>query len=152
MIREIRGRHVALGFGFAFSVITGVNLLLATQAVRTFPGLEVKNSYVASQSFDRDRAAQQSLGWTARADLDGDLLSLRITGQSDDLAPARIIEAKLGRASFAAEDRELVFRQLGDLHLADASGLGAGLWYLWITAEASDGTLFRQRLELWVAP
>lgn len=44
MIREIRGRHVALGFGFAFSVITGVNLLLATQAVRTFPGLEVKNS------------------------------------------------------------------------------------------------------------
>ena len=54
-------------FVAAFGVIIGVNLVLALSAVRTFPGLEVKNSYVASQTFDERRAAQEALGWTVSA-------------------------------------------------------------------------------------
>ena len=46
MITEIKGWHVLAAFVLAFSVIIGVNLTLAFNAVRTFPGLEVKNSYV----------------------------------------------------------------------------------------------------------
>ena len=57
MTRQIKGWHVLTGFGVAFGVIIAVNLTLAYQAVATFPGLEVKNSYVASQSFDVDREA-----------------------------------------------------------------------------------------------
>ena len=64
---EIKGWHVALWFSMAFGVIIAVNLTLAFNAVRTFPGLEVKNSYVASQSFDADRAAQNALGWDGAA-------------------------------------------------------------------------------------
>jgi hypothetical protein len=45
-------------------VIISVNLLLAFKAVSTFPGLEVKNSYVASQGFNDRKAAQEALGWT----------------------------------------------------------------------------------------
>ena len=48
-------------------MIIAVNLTLAFKAVTTFPGLEVKNSYVASQNFDADRAAQQALGWQVAA-------------------------------------------------------------------------------------
>ena len=36
----LTGRHVALIFGSAITVIIGVNLTLATQAIKTFPGLE----------------------------------------------------------------------------------------------------------------
>ena len=66
--RQITGRHVLIGFVGAFSVIIGVNLVLAWSAVRTFPGLEVKNSYVASQEFNERKAAQEGLGWTVEAD------------------------------------------------------------------------------------
>ena len=55
---EIKGWHVFTGFALAFGVIIAVNLTLAFQAVRTFPGLEVKNSYVASQSFEQERRDQ----------------------------------------------------------------------------------------------
>lgn len=64
---EIKGWHVFTGFAGAFSIIITVNLTLAFQAVRTFPGLEVRNSYVASQTFDADRTAQLGLGWDVSA-------------------------------------------------------------------------------------
>ena len=63
----LKGRHVAMMFGVGFGVIIAVNIALAVSAVRTFPGLETKNSYVTSQSFEADRAAQEALGWDASA-------------------------------------------------------------------------------------
>ncbi|WP_370272721.1 FixH family protein, partial [Pseudooceanicola nitratireducens] len=65
---RLKGWHVLAGFTAAFGIIITVNLVMATQAIRTFPGLEVKNSYVASQEFDDRRAEQQALGWTIFAD------------------------------------------------------------------------------------
>ena len=65
MTKQLTGRHVLMIFCGAFGIIIGVNLLLAWSAVSTFPGLEVKNSYVASQQFDERKAAQEALGWTA---------------------------------------------------------------------------------------
>lgn len=47
-MKELTGRHVLLMFVAGFGIIIAVNLTLAFSAVRTFPGLEVKNSYVAS--------------------------------------------------------------------------------------------------------
>lgn len=149
MTREINGYHVAGIFGGAFAVIIAVNAVLATQAVRTFPGLEVKNSYVASQSFDADRAAQEALGWTARLALDGSALRLDI---ADGVGPveARIFGAKLGRKTFAADDRVLEFRRAPEAFVAEVPELEPGAWHLWLEAEAADGTVFRQRLDLWV--
>jgi nitrogen fixation protein FixH len=54
---EMTGRKVLAITVSAFGVIIAVNFLLAYKAVSTFPGLEVPNSYVASQTFDADRAA-----------------------------------------------------------------------------------------------
>ncbi|MEL7345657.1 MAG: FixH family protein, partial [Pseudomonadota bacterium] len=50
-MRQLTGWHVFGMFALAFGIIISVNMTLAFQAVRTFPGLEVKNSYVASQAF-----------------------------------------------------------------------------------------------------
>ncbi len=58
--REFTGRHAAAVFVGAFAVIIAVNVALAVSAVRTFPGLEVANSYVASQEFNARRAAQEA--------------------------------------------------------------------------------------------
>ena len=104
MVQEITGRHVTVMFGAAFSVIIGVNVLLATKAVSTFPGLEVKNSYVASQTFDADRAAQEALGWTVDARIVDGHLRLAFAEGVGTVEPV-ITKALLGRATHVNEDR-----------------------------------------------
>lgn len=144
---ELNGKHVAAMFVGGFSIIIGVNVALAVSAVKTFPGLEVKNSYVASQSFDADRAAQDALGWEVGAEIDGDWLTLRIDGARGPVAP-EIAQATLGRATHVGEDRELAFRFDGTKHVAPVEGLAPGNWNLRLVAVAADGTEFRRRIVL----
>ena len=149
--KELTGWHVLAIFGGGFAVIIGVNLMLAYKAVSTFPGLEVRNSYDASQTFDRDRAAQEALGWTVAADVTGTVLSLSI---DDNTGPvkAQITLATLGRSATKSDDITPVFRHDGTRFVADIPQLGAGNWNLRLVATAPDGTAFRQRVIVRVAP
>ena len=146
---EIKGWHVFAGFAAAFSVIIGVNLTLAFQAVATFPGLEVRNSYVASQSFDENRAAQLALGWDVSATLDAHTLSLTIVQNGQPIAPA-IEEAIFGRATNVAFDETPDFVFDGTALRAQVTA-GGGNWNLRLKARAADGTLFQQRIIVEVA-
>lgn len=141
---QIKGWHVLSGFILGFGIIISVNLTLAFNAVRTFPGLEVKNSYVASQSFDADRAAQQALGWDVSATLDGDQLRLTIVKGDEPVAP-RIEQAIFGRATSVAQDQTPQFHFDGAQHVAQVNG-GDGNWNLRLKARAENGTLFQQRV------
>jgi len=105
---ELTGRHVAAMFGGGFAVIITVNLALAFNAVRTFPGLEVKNSYVASQRFDAARAAQVALDWDVRAHLEPGAVVLHIQQGGRPVAP-QIEAAVFGRATSVAADQDLEF-------------------------------------------
>ncbi|NNE79290.1 MAG: FixH family protein [Silicimonas sp.] len=147
---RITGWHVALIFGSAFAVIIGVNITLAVKAVSTFPGLETKNSYVASQTFERDRQAQEALGWTVGARIDGLRLEVAI---DDDIGPVvpEITAATLGRATHVGEDMTPVFRHNGARFVAEVPELAPGNWNLRLQARAADGTEFRQRIVLKVA-
>lgn len=56
-----------------FGVVVAVNLTMASFATRTFGGVVVENSYVASQQYNRWLAAsrkQDALGWTIDLVLD----------------------------------------------------------------------------------
>ena len=141
---QIKGWHVFACFAAAFSVIIAVNLTLAFNAVKTFPGLEVKNSYVASQAFDRERAAQLALGWEVSATVNADELQLVILENGKPIDPV-IESAVFGRATSVAQDQVPEFRFDGDALRAPVVG-GAGNWNLRLTARAADGTLFKQRI------
>lgn len=145
--KQITGRHVFWGFAAAFGVIIGVNLLLAYSAVKTFPGLEVKNSYVASQQFDARRDAQEALGWTVRASHGDGLLTLAITDASGQPVRAAKLEAVLGRPTHVKDDSEPVFYFDGQVYSAPVE-LGDGNWNIRMVALAEDGTEFRQRVVL----
>lgn len=143
-MKQITGWHVFAIFFLGFGTIIAVNLTLAWNAVRTFPGLEVKNSYVASQSFDRDRMAQIALNWTVSARLNDDQLVL--TFSQDGHAVQPIIErAVFGRATSVTADQTPDFEFDGTAFLATVDA-GDGNWNLRITARAADGTLFQQRI------
>ena len=91
-MRELTGKHVlAITVGF-FGVIIAVNMVLAVQAVRTFPGLEVKNGYVASQTFDADRRAQEALGWTLVQTYEAGKLRLVMTDAERDDRQRHLLE------------------------------------------------------------
>ncbi len=130
-----------------FGVVITVNLVLATQAVRTFPGTEVDNSYVASQNFDRERAAQIGLGWMLNVEYADGNLHLRFRDASGNpVRPARL-EAIVGRATERKSDVTPEFRYADGAFVAPL-GLGPGIWEVRLKAYSEDGTLFRQTREL----
>lgn len=145
--RQITGRHVFWGFAAAFGVIIGVNLVLAWSAVKTFPGLEVKNSYVASQEFDDRRTSQEALGWNVRASHKGGLLILEITDDGGQPVKVARLDATVGRATHVKEDSSPEFRFDGTSYVAPVD-LGDGNWNIRMVAFADDGTEFRQRVVL----
>ncbi len=142
--RPLTGFKVALMFCTGFAVIIGVNLILAFQAVATFPGLETKNSYVASQAFEADRTAQEALGWDVSAKIEEGVLSLEIVQDGKAVAP-EIRSAVLGRATHTAQDQFPAFRFDGTAFKAPVSA-GDGNWNLRLVALAKDGTRFQQRI------
>lgn len=150
MQKELTGRHVALIFVGMFSVIITVNLALAFNALRTFPGLEVKNSYVASQSFDRNRAEQQSLGWKVSAAVEDGSVTLSVTDSEGLPVEVDALDATLGRATHVKDDMTPAFIYDGSRYIAPAD-LAPGNWNIRMVATADDGTVFRQRVVLHVA-
>lgn len=128
-----------------FVVIIGVNFVLAYQAIHTFPGLEVDNSYIASQSFDRDRAAQQALGWTARAVVHQGELRLTITDPRGLAVVAADVTGTFGRATSLHDDQVVAFKFDGQTYRAGVR-TGGGIWDLRLLAHATNGTLFQQRI------
>lgn len=148
---EIKGWHVFAGFAAAFTIIIGVNLTLAFNAVRTFPGLEVKNSYIASQSFDADRAAQTALGWDVSAYVQDGTLVLSILDANGAPVTPQITRATFGRATTVADDQAPDFRFDGKAHVAKIDA-GQGNWNLRLEARTEDGTIFRQRIVVETRP
>ncbi|QFU08806.1 FixH [Rhodobacteraceae bacterium THAF1] len=144
---ELTGRRVAAIFVGGFGIIISVNLALAFNAVRSFPGLEVANSYVASQSFQDRRDAQEALGWRVDASYDGEQVHVAVLDASGDHAPAENLSVHIARPTEARDDQ--------DLTLTDGSArldLARGTWRLDIAATAPDGTAFAQAITLRVAP
>jgi len=145
--KPLTGRKVLAIFVGAFTLIVGVNIFMAWNAIGTFPGLEVKNGYIASQTFDRDRAAQEALGWETAAAIEDNIVQLTIIGPDGKPARVESIAGTIGRATERSDDQELVFRQdESGVHLAEVTPLDFGKWDLRFVATAANGTPFRQRL------
>lgn len=147
-MRELTGKHV-LGITVgAFSVIIGVNIVMAVKAVSTFPGLEVENGYIASQSFDAEKKAQDALGWVLTHGYADGRLSIDIR-KGAGAAPVQSLDVLLGRTTEAGDDSHPAFKLENGVWVADAV-LEPGKWLMMVKATAPDGTVFRQRLDLFV--
>ncbi len=147
--REFTGRHALMVFVGAFAIIISVNIALAVNAVKTFPGLEVKNSYVASQEFDVRRTAQEALGWSVYASAQDGLVKLEITDRDGNPVEVAKLSATLGRATHVKDDQKPDFQFDGQAYVAPAD-LGAGNWNIRMVARAKNGTEFTQRVILHV--
>ncbi len=143
MVREIKGKHVLIGFVGAFGVIIAVNVVMAVNAVKTFPGLEVKNSYIASQEFNSRKAAQEALGWTLAVEHQQG--EIRLAFKDAQGAPLLVggLEAVIGRPTTQTQGVTPQWRFDGSAYVAKVD-LAPGNWNLRLTAVSQNGTEFSQ--------
>lgn len=141
----LTGRHVLAITVSAFAVIIGVNIYMATEAVRTFPGLEVKNSYVASQEFNKNLKAQTALHWDVASFVEDDKLILSINDANGLPVMVNDIEATFGRPTSVRDDQTPEFKWANGRYEAPIK-IAPGNWNLRLRAKAADGTLFQQRI------
>jgi len=144
--KQFTGRKMLLVMVSFFAVIISVNLYMAYSAVSTFPGLEVENSYVASQQFNDRAAAQRALGWEVSLSREGNELVLDLQDADGPVIPASI-SAVIGRPTFSGDDIDLQFGLVGSSYRAEAE-LASGPWRLFLDVVAQDGTFYKKRLHL----
>jgi nitrogen fixation protein FixH len=149
MTREFTGWHMLGLMVGGFGIIIAVNLTLAWNAVATFPGLETRNSYVASQTFEADRAAQNALRWDASATIADNMLTVEIRDQAGTPVQTEVTRAILGRATHTGQDSvpELTWNGAALIAPVDVE---AGYWNLRVELVAPDGTPFRRRFPITV--
>lgn len=144
---QLTGRKVFAIMATGFGIIISVNLTMAYSAISTFPGLVVKNSYVASQNFDRERIAQEAIGLQIAAGYDAGEIKIVVDSLAAIPVGIKNLEATVGRATHARSDQTLDLRKTGSVFSAPAA-LEPGAWVLRLRGEAENGTAFRQDLDL----
>jgi nitrogen fixation protein FixH len=149
LLRPLTGRKMAVIAGGAFLFMLIPNIVLTVMAVETFSGLVVPNSYVASQSFDRDRNAQLALGWQVALEHEGGVLRLRIDDAAGHPVRPPALTVTAGRPTTTRDDVVLDLRETPGGYAA-AAPLAPGGWRVEIVATAPDGTRFHQSRDLFV--
>lgn len=140
MTRTFTGRHMAaIMIGF-FGIVIAVNFIMATNAVRTFGGTVVANSYVATQRFNgwlAEGRAQNAQGWQAeiRSTAGGALVVALQDGGGPINRASVTVEAEhpLGRLP----GRSFALTGSGDGHYAATHALPPGRWRIRIEAHAN---------------
>lgn len=128
-----------------FGTIIAVNVAMALMATGTFPGLVVKNSYVASQHYNallKESRAQEDRGWSADLQTEDGVLEVRLTDPSDAPITGLRVVARVGRPASASEDRVLEFKIGTDGYVA-MDTLPSGRWMVELEAWSSDRLVYR---------
>ncbi|WP_448664794.1 FixH family protein [Sphingomonas sp. CJ20] len=122
------GWHMLATMIAFFGVIIAVNVTMATLATRTFGGVVVENSYVASQEFNgwlKEARAQERLGWKARAST-ADRHAVIDAGALTGATVTATARHPLGRLP----NVDLRFTETAPGHYVAQSPLPAGRWRL----------------------
>lgn len=130
-----------------FGVVIVVNLIMAFAATGTFPGLIVKNSYVASQKYNDvlEEARQQSIaGWSVEAGGDAGILALKFAAPAGISAGDLELSVIAGRPSTTRYDRPVEMKTDGDA-FRSVEALPAGVWEVDIEASKAGVVVFRER-------
>lgn len=132
--REFTGLHMLLICLAFFGVVFGVNLFMAVASARTWTGLVVANSYVASQQFQvkADTAHRQNAaGWTMDfAYRDGKLI-IAIDADGHELALENV--SAFVRRPVGGHDDATVPLAPGPDGYEGAIALAPGVWDVTVT-------------------
>jgi len=144
MRREFTGRDMARVLIAGFSVVFAVNMLMATLASRSFSGVVVENSYVASQKFNgwlnQARAVDQ-LGWQAQVERASDgFLAVATQGVPSDASLSADIRRPLGEPETETVD----FLVVAPGTFRSVVAIDDGRWIVRLTISSGEHTWVRE--------
>lgn len=139
MIRRFTGWHMLTILVAGFGVVIAVNFVMASEAIRTFGGTVVENSYVASQRYNRWLAAartQAAEGWRMETEqrMDG-RLDIKLSRNDQPVYGAQldvIATHPLGRLPAHRID----FEPIGQGIYRSRQALKGGRWQLKVDVDA----------------
>lgn len=138
----LKGWHVLLMLLGFFGVMFAVNGVFLYHAITSFPGEDVKKSYVQGLNYNDTlsaRAAQSELGWRAEAGLQDGTIIFRLRDADDAPITGQVVVGELRRLATQEDDMSIAFamRPNGE-YLADGSILSKGRWLLTVTVMDAD--------------
>ena len=152
---RIRGWHVLAAVLAFFGAVIAVNAAFVVVAVGSFPGEDVRRSYLQGLRFNdtlAERRAQSALGWRAEAGFGAGGVEVSLRDANGVPIEGATIEATLQRPTQAALDRPLTFTSVGaGRYVAPVEALETGRWRLRAQAERDDGALDFEAELTWTA-
>ena len=148
----LTGWHMLAIVGLFFGTIIAANIALAIFATGTFPGLVVKNSYVASQNYNAllaEGRAQTKSGLNAQLSAKAGILQFRLADASGAPLCNLSVTAYAGRPASSRDDRAIALHETGKFYQSDTA-LPAGRWVVDVEARDSKTLVFRQSQPLWI--
>ncbi len=136
---QFTGRHMLFIMLAFFAVIISVNLTMALMASKSWTGLIVQNSYVASQEFNEraeEGRAQAALGWTGELAVDDGAITYRLLDASGAAVRLDGVVITMHRPVTADEDTTLHLVSSARGAWRAEHGPGDGTWVVKIEAEA----------------
>ncbi|MBR9834341.1 MAG: FixH family protein [Alphaproteobacteria bacterium] len=145
---KLKGRHVLYWMIGFFAVMLTANGIFLYHAITSFPGEDVKKSYLQGLNYNQTleaRAAQAALGWRAELGLQDDEIVLRLEDKYAQPLSARPVVGELRRRASQMDDRTLIFApNVNGTYIAPVEPLEKGQWELRVQVldPTSDETVF----------
>jgi nitrogen fixation protein FixH len=145
---RLTGYHILAMFVAFFGVVIAVNVFMAREAISTFGGVVVENSYVASQHFNRwldEAASEKALGWDAVTTRSANgHVQVALKGvPAGDIGVTAVARHPLGRMA----DQAMTFHRTADGGFVSDQALPAGRWRLRLELAVS-GKKWRSEADL----
>lgn len=156
--KTLTGRHVLLIFGAFFLTIIGVNVLMATLAVKTFSGEDVKGAYVKGLAYNETIAQAEAEARSGYAGVikaergAGGAVALDVALTRDGAAVRDVAAtARMRHPTNAYLDRSVELTEGVEGHrVASVDGLQAGRWDIEIIVSRDGAEVYRMRDQLWL--
>ncbi|WP_340691670.1 FixH family protein [Hyphomonas sp.] len=152
--KVLKGHHVLFWLMGFFGLMFVVNGVFLWAALSSFPGEDVRHSYLQGLQFNQTIVSlkhQKEMAWKAELGLieapDGDVLIARILDADGLALPSRNVTVELRRAATQDSDIILDMQPVGSgEYRAALPVLAKGAWHVALNAEVADdrsGTGFK---------
>lgn len=144
--KTLKGHHVLFWLLGFFGLMFVVNGVFLWAALSSFPGEDVRHSYLQGLQFNKTIESfkhQQDMAWKAELGLveepDGDVLIARILDADGLALPSRNVTVELRRAATQDSDILLDMQPVGSgEYRAALPVLTKGAWHVALNAEVAD--------------
>ena len=138
---KFTGWHMFALMALFFGVVIAVNVTMAVLAGRSWTGLVVKNSYVASQHFNaelREAKRQQARGWRSQLSYAEGKISFTLHDRKGKAVELDDLRAKIGRPAAEIDDRVVSLKHIANGKYTAAVQLAAGHWSIQIVGGRNE--------------